>query len=69
MSARSLPEDVALLSWLAEQIGVSESTCYRLAATGQLADFGVFRVGVQYRVSKPRALHAIHGNGTDPRSP
>jgi excisionase family DNA binding protein len=64
MAERSLPEDVALLSWLAEQLGVSGSTIYRLAAAGELADFGVFVVGRQYRVSKPRALRKIH-HGAD----
>jgi hypothetical protein len=67
MSTRSLPDDVGLLSWLAEQLGVAESTCYRLAAVGELSDFGVFKVGHQYRVSKPKALRAIHGTELEPR--
>jgi DNA-binding MurR/RpiR family transcriptional regulator len=61
MTSTRLPDDVGLLSWLADQIGVSESTLYRLAARGELERFGVFRVGAQYRVSKPKALRAIHG--------
>jgi hypothetical protein len=61
MVTRALPDDVGLLEWLAKQTGTSESTLYRLAPTGALAEFGVFRVGHQYRVSKPRALRKIHG--------
>jgi hypothetical protein len=61
MVKTALPDDVALLSWLAGQLGIAESTTYRLAATGGLADFGVFLVGHQYRVSKPKALRKIHG--------
>jgi hypothetical protein len=59
--ARALPDDVGGLSWLAGVLGVADSTCYRLASTGELDVFGVFRVGSQYRVSKPKALRAIHG--------
>ncbi len=68
MVARALPADVGLLSWLAEKTGISESTLYRRAAAGELASYGVFRIGVQYRVSKPRALRAIHGEEL-PREP
>ena len=62
-----MPDDVALLPWLAEQLGVAESTVYRLAAAGQLRDFGVFKVGAQYRVSKPAALRTIHGTDQSDR--
>jgi hypothetical protein len=61
MTTRALPNDVGLLSWLAEQLAISESTAYRLAAAGELTEFGVFLVGHQYRVSKPKARRAIHG--------
>ena len=61
MSTRALPDDVAVLSWLAAELGVAESTAYRLAALGELDEFGVFKVGVQYRVSKPKARRKIHG--------
>ncbi len=67
MAARSLPDDVGTLAWLASVLGVAESTCYRRAACGELAAFGVFKIGAQYRVSKPRALRAIHGE-TEPRA-
>lgn len=66
MGARSLPADVATLEWLASEVlGVGVSTAYRLAATGELANFGVFRVGAQYRVSKVKALRAIHGSDNE----
>lgn len=63
-AARTLPEDVGLLSWLADELGIAESTAYRLASTGQLAEFGVFRVGAQYRVSKTKANHKIRGDAS-----
>jgi hypothetical protein len=52
---------VGTLEWLGEQTGTSTTTMYRQAKVGALAEFGVFKVGAQYRVSKPRALRAIHG--------
>ena len=59
---RSLPDDVGTLDWLAKEVlGVATSTVYRLAAQGELDEFGVFRVGSQYRVSKPKALRRAHG--------
>ena len=60
-TARTLPEDVGLLPWLADELGIAESTAYRLASTGQLAEFGVFKVGAQYRVSKAKANRKIRG--------
>jgi hypothetical protein len=65
MSTRALPEDIGTLSWLAEALGVGDSTCYRLAKTGELAEFGLFKVGAQYRCSKVKALRSIHGMETD----
>jgi len=62
----ALPKNVKPLAWLAEQLGIGESTCYRLASTGELAKFGVFKVGHQYRCSVPAAHRAIHGAGTEP---
>lgn len=59
MSTAALPSDVKHLSWAAEQLGIGESTAYRLAATGQLP--GVFKVGAQWRVSVPRFLREVHG--------
>lgn len=64
--ARALPVDVALLGWLAGELGVAQSTVYRLASAGELAEFGVFKIGSQYRVSKPKALRRIH-DGADSR--
>ncbi len=55
----SLPADVQHLSWAAEQLGIGESTAYRLAATGQIP--GAFKVGAQWRVSKPKFMAAVHG--------
>jgi hypothetical protein len=66
--ARSLPDDVARLSWLADELGIADSTCYRHAALGDLAEFGVFRAGSQYRVSKVKALRRIHGSAPEPAS-
>jgi excisionase family DNA binding protein len=57
----TLPADVEFLSWAAEQLGISKATAYRLASTGSIP--GVFKVGGQYRVSKPRFLREIHGEG------
>lgn len=56
---RSLPADVEHLAWAAEQLAISTSTAYRLAAAGRLP--GVFKVGGQWRVSVPRFLAVIHG--------
>jgi excisionase family DNA binding protein len=56
----SLPADVELLPWAAEQLGIGKATAYRLAAAGQLP--GLFRVGSQYRISVPRFLREIHGD-------
>jgi hypothetical protein len=66
MVARSLPDDVELLPWLAQQLGIAESTAYRLAPTGALAAFGLFKVGSQYRVSRLKAIRAIHGAEAEP---
>ena len=39
---------------------VSLSTAYRLASSGQIP--GLFRVGIQYRVSVPKFLREVHGD-------
>jgi excisionase family DNA binding protein len=54
----ALPEDVGLLIWAAEQLGIGLSTAYRLAAAGQIP--GAFKVGAQWRVSKPAFLAIVH---------
>ena len=59
-SNRSLPDDVRLLHWAADYLGISKNTAYRLAERGELP--GAFRVGVQYRVSVPRFLREVHGD-------
>ena len=56
-----LPSDVAPLSWAADQLGISTSTAYRIAGTIP----GAFRVGAQWRVSKPRFLQIVHGITSD----
>jgi excisionase family DNA binding protein len=61
----ALPDDVKHLSWAAEQLGIGESTAYRLASTGQIA--GVFKIGAQWRVSVPKFMAEIHGQS--PTSP
>jgi DNA-binding MurR/RpiR family transcriptional regulator len=66
MSIYGYPDDVGSLSWLAELLGVSKTTVYRLASTDQLKDFGVFRVGAQYRVAKARALREVRGSDPVP---
>ena len=58
-AARSLPDDVKHLAWAAEQLGIGESTAYRLAPLGQIP--GAFRIGAQWRVSVPKFLHEVHG--------
>jgi excisionase family DNA binding protein len=55
----TLPADVELLPWAAEQLGISKATAYRLAATGGIP--GLFRVGSQYRISVPRFRAEVHG--------
>ncbi len=65
MAARSLPDDVALLSWAAERLGIATSTAYRLAPLGQIP--GAFRVGAQWRVSVPKFTREVHGE-TEPRA-
>ena len=55
----ALPDDVQHLSWAAEQLGIGESTAYRLASTGQIP--GAFRIGAQWRVSVPKFLAEVHG--------
>lgn len=67
MATRSLPADVGTLEWLAGETGISVSTMYRLAALDELEEFGVFKVGAQYRVSKPKARKRIHGTDSEPR--
>ena len=66
-AARQPASDVDHLSWLAAELGIGESTAYRLAAAGQLDQFGVFKVGHQYRVSKPKALRVLRGEDPEPR--
>ena len=58
----SLPADVERLPWLAEQLGISKATAYRLAKAGQLERWGVFEVGHQYRVSVVRFNREFHGD-------
>lgn len=62
---KNLPHDVELLSWAAEQLGIAESTAYRLAPIGAIP--GAFRVGAQWRVSVPKFEREVHG-GVDPRT-
>jgi excisionase family DNA binding protein len=57
--ARSLPDDVALLSWAAERLGIATSTAYRLASVGGIP--GAFKIGSQWRVSVPKFLREVHG--------
>jgi hypothetical protein len=57
-----LPADVELLPWLATQLDISKATAYRLAKTGQLERWGVFKVGSQYRVSVLRFNREFHGD-------
>ena len=55
---RTLPANVELLLWAAEQLSISKSTSYRLVKAGEIP--GVFQVGAQYRVSVVRFRRAIH---------
>jgi hypothetical protein len=65
--ARALPADIGTLEWLAtEVLGVAVSTAYRQAAAGELSQFGVFKVGAQWRVSKVKARRAVHGEEREP---
>jgi len=56
---KSMPADIELLPWAAEQLGISKATAYRLAKAGKMP--GTFKVGAQYRVSVPAFWRAIHG--------
>jgi hypothetical protein len=58
----TLPADVELLPWAAQQLGIGLSTAYRLASIGQIP--GLFRVGIQYRVSVRKFLREVHGEAT-----
>ena len=60
---RALPDDVAYLSWAAEQLGIANSTAYRLAEAGEMP--GAFKVGGSWRISKPRFLREIHGAASE----
>lgn len=55
----SLPADVELLPWAAEQLGVSKGTIYRLAQAGKVP--GLFKIGAQYRISVVRFNREVHG--------
>ena len=55
----SLPADVELLPWAARQLGISKSTAYRQAKAGKMP--GAFQIGVQWRISVPSFMRAIHG--------
>jgi hypothetical protein len=59
MATRSLPADVKLLSWAARQLGIADSTAYRLAPFEQIP--GAFKVGGQWRVSVPKFMREVHG--------
>jgi hypothetical protein len=61
----ALPDDVATLAWAAERLGIGESTAYRLAPLGQIP--GAFKVGAQWRVSVPKFMREVHGNGAPPK--
>ncbi|MGD0944280.1 MAG: helix-turn-helix domain-containing protein [Acidimicrobiales bacterium] len=61
----ALPADVRPLAWAAEQLGIGESTAYRLAPLGQIP--GAFKVGAQWRVSVVKFTRAVHGTEVDPR--
>ena len=54
------PRDIKSLAWAAEELGISKSTAYRLAESGQLP--GAFRVGRQWRVSVVRFTDQVHGD-------
>jgi excisionase family DNA binding protein len=58
----ALPGDVAHLSWAAKRLGIGLSTAYRLAAAGQIP--GAFRVGSQWRISKPKFEAEVHGQAS-----
>lgn len=67
MTASSvLPPDVKTLAWAAEQLGIGESTAYRLAPLGQIP--GAFRVGAQWRVSVRRFEREVHGTETESKT-
>jgi len=58
----ALPEDVKHLAWAAECLGIGLSTAYRLAPLGQIP--GAFKVGAQWRVSKPKFEAEVHGQAS-----
>lgn len=67
MVTRSFPSDVEVLSWAAEQLGIGESTAYRIAPLGQIP--GAFKVGAQWRVSVPKFMRQVHGVDWDESTP
>lgn len=56
---RTLPDDIALIQWAAERLGIGVSTAYRLAEAGRLP--GAFKAGAQWRISVPRFRTEVHG--------
>ncbi len=65
---KSLPSDVEKLSWAAKQLGISQSTAYRVAQAGEMP--GAFKVRGQWRISTVRFWHEINGDdGADMADP
>jgi excisionase family DNA binding protein len=57
--------DVKGIAWIAEQLGISLSTAYRLAENGGLTQYGAFKIGAQWRVSVPRFMAVVHQTPTE----
>lgn len=55
----TLPDDVKLIAWGADQLGIGVSTAYRLAESGRFP--GAFKAGAQWRISVPRFRALVHG--------
>lgn len=51
MTTKTLPQDIGLIPWAAERLGISATTAYKAARRGELV--GCFKVGSQYRIYKP----------------
>ena len=54
----ALPPDVKHLAWGAQQLGIAQSTAYRLAVAGKMP--GAFQIGAQWRISVPAFMKAVH---------
>jgi excisionase family DNA binding protein len=59
MTTRTLPPDLLTIPMLARRLGISETTARSMVRTGQVPE--AFKVGRQWRISRPRLERRLHG--------